>query len=319
MDWAQGQETTNNEQGSKAWHEWRGKGIGSSDAAVLLGWSPWKDIIALWEEKTGRSQPLFSHQQLSAMDRGKRLEPEIRHWFEKETGAPYPDDTAEHPDHKFMRASFDGRNKDHNRVLEIKAPNAKDHAQALSGEIPEKYLPQCQWLMLVGGHKFCSYVSYGSDGTYAVVNIEADPVIQKELTKRAAAFWAHIESDRMPEPSDFKKWKRSLSKPVEMPEEAKADAAIEAQEIEAHVAAALDLQKEISKLEGQLEAIKVNLKTTLAARGIEKLEVGEASFGYTTRKGSVDYSLIPELKTVNLELYRKPETKAFFIKRKSEK
>lgn len=319
MDWAQGQGTSSTEQGSKAWHEWRGKGLGSSDAAALLGWSPWKNIIELWEEKTGRSQPLFSSQQLSAMDRGKKLEPEIRRWFEKETGAPYPDGIAEHPEHKFMRASFDGRNIGHDRVLEIKAPNAKDHATALSNEVPEKYVPQCHWLMKVGGHKFCSYVSYGSDGTYAVVNIEADEVIQEELTRRALLFWECIEKDQMPEPENFKKWKRPLSKAVEIPEELKFDAAIEAQEIEAHVAAALELQKIIAKEEARLEAIKVNLKTILISRGIEKLEVGEASFGYMTRKGSVDYSLIPELKTVNLELYRKPETKAFFIKRKSEK
>lgn len=38
------------------WLEERKKGIGGSDAAVILGLNPYKNNIRLWEEKTGKVQ-----------------------------------------------------------------------------------------------------------------------------------------------------------------------------------------------------------------------------------------------------------------------
>lgn len=39
------------------WLQARKNGIGTSDAACILGLNPWKSNVALWEEKTGRRQP----------------------------------------------------------------------------------------------------------------------------------------------------------------------------------------------------------------------------------------------------------------------
>ena len=35
------------------WLQARRRGIGGSDAAAVLGLSPWKSNVRLWEEKTG--------------------------------------------------------------------------------------------------------------------------------------------------------------------------------------------------------------------------------------------------------------------------
>ncbi|MCM1297860.1 MAG: YqaJ viral recombinase family protein, partial [Muribaculaceae bacterium] len=43
--------------GSPAWLEFRKKGIGGSDAAAILGVSPYKTNVQVWEEKTGRRTP----------------------------------------------------------------------------------------------------------------------------------------------------------------------------------------------------------------------------------------------------------------------
>src|SRR5260364_319825 len=40
-------------QRSNAWHVWRRRGVTASDAAVLLGRSPYKTLWRLWAEKTG--------------------------------------------------------------------------------------------------------------------------------------------------------------------------------------------------------------------------------------------------------------------------
>ena len=41
----------------EAWLDIRQRGIGSSDAAVAVGLSPYKSALSLWLEKTGRKQP----------------------------------------------------------------------------------------------------------------------------------------------------------------------------------------------------------------------------------------------------------------------
>lgn len=41
----------------KEWLKARQKGIGGSDAASVLGISPWKTNVQLWEEKTGITEP----------------------------------------------------------------------------------------------------------------------------------------------------------------------------------------------------------------------------------------------------------------------
>ena len=39
----------------QSWHNERSKGIGGSDASILLGINKWKSELELWLEKTGQS------------------------------------------------------------------------------------------------------------------------------------------------------------------------------------------------------------------------------------------------------------------------
>lgn len=335
-----------NVQGSEAWLKWRGKGLGSSDAAVLLGWSPWKNIQQLLDEKLGLWKPTFGPQQQAAMDRGKELEPEIRKWFEHTMRFPFPDGVAVDPVHEFMRASFDGVNKEIvNRdksvgaILEIKAPNAKDHELARLGDVPEKYIPQVQWLMTVGGLKYAYYVSYGTDGKYHVVEMQSDPLMEAELVRRALVFWQH-KLTKTPI-TEWEKWARPLSAPVIMHEGKEYQLShqpsgpvstltqensvstlaqeiaptIDEQEAEALVAQALVAQEEAKAADARFEALKEKIKK-IAGDASEMIR-GEAVFGFNERKGAVDYTVIPELIGLDLEQFRKPAVKVFYFKRKS--
>lgn len=211
FDWAAGSKSTNpviqpadpaKVQGSPEWHAFRLSGIGSSDSAVLLGWSPWKTIHELLLEKQGKWSQEFGERQQSAMERGKRLEPTIRAWYERKTGALFPDDTGVHSTHPILRASYDGINRailnedmSVGRLIEIKTANKLDHASVMNKQkVPTKYQPQCQWLMLVSGIPTLDYVSYGSDDTYGVVRVTADRVLQNELLERALDFWSLVDS-----------------------------------------------------------------------------------------------------------------------------
>lgn len=317
LDWTQREVKLSDDksiQGSRAWLEWRGKGLGSSDASVLLGWSPWKTIDQLWNEKLGRWIQEFGPAQTSAMERGKRLEPEIRKWCEGHLGHKFPDDVMEHSIYKFLRASFDGINREYKnpdgsqgRILEIKAPNLKDHSDAKIGVVPSKYEPQVQWLMLVGDIPWAFYVSFGSDATYAVVPVKADAVMQTELMIRAQVFWEHLVLKTKPSESFFKKW---IAPSTDDPS---GDLAIEEQTTENLVTEALKIQVELATLESKFDSLKDKLKSKLGDK--EKMQCGEALFGWQTRKGAVDYGAIPELKLMDLEQFRKKDVLAFYFRR----
>ena len=71
------------QQNTNEWLEFRRNKIGSSDAPIIMGKSPWKTPHQLWEEKMGIKDSFFESQ---AMRRGKDLEPEARTAFEEQTG-----------------------------------------------------------------------------------------------------------------------------------------------------------------------------------------------------------------------------------------
>lgn len=320
LDWTQSENKSRKEsestQGSEAWLKWRGKGIGGSDSAALLGWSPYKTYKELWDEKMGRFIPQFSMFQKSAMERGKTLEPFIRKWYEQQVGAEFKEDIEECKEYPFMRASYDGVNrffknedKTLGRILEIKAPNAKDHEMARSGEIPPKYLTQLNWMGIVSGINWFDYVSFGSDKTYVRVTLKADPLIQAELLRRAILFWSLVQEKKEPDEKDFKQWSYPLKKPLDLA----STPEIDEQETEALVAEALKLQAELNSVEARFEILKDKLKLKLGNQ--DEMKCGEAVFGWQTRKGAVDYGAIEVLKTVNLEEFRKKEVKAFYFKR----
>jgi len=324
LDWLEkaAERTDDNDptiQGSKAWLEWRKKGLGGSDAAALLGWSPYITAFELWQEKIGVIKREFGPFQVKAMQRGKDLEPIIREWYEKKIGATFKEGIGICPDAPHIRASYDGINHEienadgsKGRVLEIKAPNKDDHALAAEGLVPFKYLAQLQWMGIVSGIKWFDYVSFGTDGKYHVVAIEADPAIQAELIRRAQIMWTAIETktaDRSQFEADFKKWMIPM-KPLDL---TAAEAQIEDQSVEALVAETIAAQAELDQADARFQALRAKLQYILGDK--EKMECGEAVFGWQTRKGSVEYAKIPEIQTVDLEKYRKDDVRAFYFKR----
>ena len=115
-------------QNSREWREWRGKGLGASDAPSYMGESPWTSPFELWLQKTGlMERPPANEFQVAAMKRGTDLEPIARKMFEAHIGKPFPSLSAFHEEHEFLRASFDGHNGELNEILEIKCPGKEDH------------------------------------------------------------------------------------------------------------------------------------------------------------------------------------------------
>lgn len=147
-------------QGTKEWRDWRGKGLGASDAPVVMGVSPWQTAFELWTVKTGLCQPSEPHPAaVAAMRRGNDLEPAARELAEQVTGIAFPAIAGEHDEYAFIRASLDGYHEafevvdgktlNASTILEIKCPGKADHADAVKGRVPKKYGVQMQAQFLV--------------------------------------------------------------------------------------------------------------------------------------------------------------------------
>ena len=187
------------EQKSDGWHLLRKASIGSSDAPIIMGVSPWKTVQELWEEKTGRKKKKdFTS---SSMQRGIDLEPVVRALVEFDTGLEFPSIVVGHSEYEFLIASLDGYNAMTNAILEIKCPGHKDHMLAENEVIPPKYVPQLQHQLLVTGAHFVRYVSYNGK-KMASIEMKPDKNYLDELLNRELKFWDCVQRDIRPQ-EDF--------------------------------------------------------------------------------------------------------------------
>ena len=276
------------EQGSQEWHEFRKNHIGSSDAPVIMGVSPWKTPYQLWEEKIGISHPIEAN---SYMQRGTNMEEEGRQSFELYSGIRVFPSVHLHDTCEWMSASVDGISADFNSVVEIKCPGASDHSIAQSGGIPPKYVPQLQHILAVTGLPMIYYWSY--DGSQGVcVEVFRDDVYIEEMIQKEKEFWDCVQTLEAPELTDrdFTErsddiWKAASSTYLEISKELKA----------------------LEKKEKEAREYLISLAGNQNTKGF-----GVRLTKYV-RKGNVDYSAIPELQDIDLEKYRKKSSESWRI------
>ena len=87
------------------------KGLGASDAATMCGANPFHSSAELWQEKTGLTPPKEAN---ADMERGHRLEGEVRDWFMKNYGSVVELEYHEfgiysRSDYPMLFATLDGR------------------------------------------------------------------------------------------------------------------------------------------------------------------------------------------------------------------
>lgn len=205
------------------WHEARSKGIGGSEAAAIIGISPWCTNQELWRRKTGRSQaPDISN--LDAVKYGHDAEPLIRQLFaldyadtyEVEYGGAF--DVVRHPDYPFIFSTLDGRliEKATGRkgVLEVKTTSIVRSMQKekwwKDGQpcIPDQYYCQVLWQMIASSFDFAVLhaqlkYDYGEEirserRTYFIERSEHLDSLEY-LQTEGIKFWTeYVEKDRQP-------------------------------------------------------------------------------------------------------------------------
>lgn len=273
-------------QGSAEWLAHRQHYLGASDAAVVMGVSPWMTPLQLWEQKMGVAPPTL---ETSAMRRGTLMEPEARKAFEDATGLEVFPQIVYHPKKTFMMASLDGLSLDRKHAVEIKCPGAKAHSIALDGNIPEYYMPQLQHQLACIGLETLWYYSY--DGNTGVkIEVSRDECYIEDLIEAESAFWrlvqtktAPVATDRDHEDRDGPVW-ISISRRL--------------QENNDKIR---DLKTSLSTYEDEREMLK---KTLIEDSRGRSCRCGSLTLTRSFPKGRIDYSKIPHIKGVNLECFR---------------
>lgn len=194
------------------------RGIGGSDAASVVGMSPFKSNLELWEEKTGRRKA----EDISDNPRvkyGKEAEKHLRELFKLD----FPEYRVDYdefgmisndPEFPFAFATLDGDLTEigtvRNGVFEVKTCEIMRSSQwaEWNDQIPQHYYIQVLHQLLSTGYSFAivkaqlKYTDRNGAKQAAIrhYHIERADCMDdiKWLAEQEKAFWSCVESDKPP-------------------------------------------------------------------------------------------------------------------------
>lgn len=187
--------------------------IGSSDAAAVLGISPWKSPYELYLEKVGEAPKQTEEQNLKAKTRGKRLEPYIMDMLKEEHGLRIVDRNVIHHDAEFpyLRAEIDAERaiegpetREYRRgSIEAKTVHpfkVREWGAEDTDQIPVWYTAQAMHgIMCTGRDHTLFAVLIGDD--LRLYRVERDPEIIVGLRQKEIDFWNNHVLPRVPPPA----------------------------------------------------------------------------------------------------------------------
>jgi putative phage-type endonuclease len=187
-----------------AWLEYRTKGIGASDAPVILGISPWKSALQLYAEKLGLMS--ISKAETDYLKWGLRMEPVMAEAYAEETGrATYSDGPYNvfiHPTHDWMFCTLDRRVIDREKgqgVLEFKTAASFKHSEWKEGA-PLMYQVQVQHQLAVTGLAWGAIAVLIGGNTFLHYDIQRDEQFIDKLIKAEQTFWERTCRGTAPDP-----------------------------------------------------------------------------------------------------------------------
>ena len=269
-------------QRSQEWFEFREGKISGSMIPTIMGENPYETSYELWNRLINGKEI----RQTYPMKRGIELESIALDKLNKEYDELFKPIIVQSDLNEMHIASLDGWN---GRVhCEIKCPmDIKNHTLT----VPAQYQGQLQWQMYVLKTNSCFFVSYHPDADIKlkITNVPRCNDYITKMLKKVDDF-KRCMIDLHPPKLDEKRDSVIINDPV-----AEKLARVY-YEIEKKL---VDLQKEKEDiLEKILRAIPSSLEGAIIGECIKLKKV--------SRKGSVSYADIPELKDVDLDAYRKP-------------
>jgi putative phage-type endonuclease len=280
-------------QATDDWLAWRRGRVTASNVPVILLESDFQTPLQLWEGYINPSNNPSTPN--LAMQRGTALEGVVRDEYMLHAGREFIPICVENTDYPFLGASLDGYSDDEGGiVLEIKVPSQEKHQQALKGEVPLCYRGQLQCQLMVTGASRAEYVSYDyKDKSWAKVVVYPDPVYFERIAKAASEFMEMVKSQTRPQMTD-----RDFIE-------------ADSEDLKNLMTAYSEKKGLLDQLSDELDALKEGIRNAMKHT---RVRFGNMRASILERKGNVDYRLVKELRGVDLEQYRKPNTKYLDIR-----
>jgi putative phage-type endonuclease len=194
----------NLEQRSKEWHQWRSKGIGSSDIAAIMGKSPYKTRRQLFTEKyfnKSEDKPALEF----IFEQGKRLEDVARKDLHELYGVDMEPICAESSEDERFLVSVDLWG---HKVggAEVKLIGHEKFQKVLDEKIiPEDHYIQCNWQMMVCNRKDWIYFCGTPAKKATLLTIARDDTLISIMKREALQFMNELKDGKFPALSD-KDW-----------------------------------------------------------------------------------------------------------------
>ncbi|KHD86422.1 hypothetical protein NG54_03240 [Heyndrickxia ginsengihumi] len=171
------------------WLQERTKGIGGSDAGVILGLNKYRTAFELWLEKTGQVEPVETDSE--AIYWGNQMENVVAKEFERRTDKKVRRSNFmySHPDYPYIRANVDRLVVGESAVLECKTASAYLESEWKNDEVPATYLVQVQHYLGVTGREK-GYIAVLIGGNHFVwKEIERDEELISMIFDAEKNFW----------------------------------------------------------------------------------------------------------------------------------
>jgi putative phage-type endonuclease len=296
------------------WLNERRKGIGGSDVAAIIGVSPYRTPLQVWEDKRGLSPAIPDN---DAMFWGRTLEPVIRQRYSDVTGRDVllPTEILRHPKFDFMLGNIDGFTLD-NRGVEIKtAGYPAGWGEPGTDEIPIGYIFQIlHYTEITGIPVFDVPVLIGGSD-FRIYEVKEDKELQERLIEREADFWELVQSGTPPAPINYQDVIRLYRQ-----SEAKAVTATEA--VEESIEMLRKVRSDIKTLEANEEHLKKQIMESMAEADTLINLKGDVLATWKQSKEVVRFNL-EFFKTAHKDIYDKylqtsEGTRKFLLKVKKE-
>ncbi|WP_067097869.1 lambda-exonuclease family protein [Marinomonas atlantica] len=180
-------------QGTQEWHDFRATKFTASDAAAMLGLSPYKTRTQLLDEKaTGYTEEVTPAKQ-ALFDKGHAAEAAAREILEEDSGYEFYPVTGVSEEYDRMAASFDGQTFNETSIFEHKLWNQKlADFIAEHEDLPETHWPQVEHQLYVSGSCLCAFiVSDGTKDNWIELEYESKP----ERMQAVIDAWRQFEID----------------------------------------------------------------------------------------------------------------------------
>lgn len=204
--------------------------LGGSDAAAVMGLSPWATPVELWEQKTGRKAKEEPNQaKQKVYDRGHKLEPFIRDMVVDKlrangVQAEVINCNARYVDieHNFLSCEIDfelrltGEVLIGDEIVMLDGEHVNGDAKSVTGfarkkwgdedteDVPIEYAAQFMHGLGITGRRLCIVAALRSFDDVDIYWVRRDDETVEAMRAKMVTFWIdHVLADVPPDPIDF--------------------------------------------------------------------------------------------------------------------